>query len=354
MKLPFRSFKFLPKTFLGVDIGTSAIKVVELKRWGERRSLKNYAELQSSSLYDKPFRTFEKNTLLLSKQDVARVLKAVLQEAKIQTKEAVFSLPDFSSFFTHFELPQMTKEELPEAVTFEARKHVPLPLSEVTFDWQLVEGSFDQKTPLKILMVAVPKEIVNQYQEIATLAGLKLQSLEAEVFGIIRSCVNADDKSALAILDIGAQSTTVNIVWKRSLRVSHSIDIAGNSFTDRVAKSLSLDPKAAEAVKYQKGMADQNLSLILAPLVDILISELERVSREFVQLGGKEIEKVILAGGSSLLPGFKEYIQGNTGKPAAIANPFQNLFYQPLLEETLQNLGPSYAVAAGMALRGLE
>ncbi|MBI2641979.1 MAG: hypothetical protein HYW96_00180, partial [Candidatus Wildermuthbacteria bacterium] len=81
MKLPFRSFKFLPKTFLGVDIGTSAIKVVELKRWGERRSLKNYAELQSSSLYDKPFRTFEKNTLLLSKQDVARVLKAILQEA---------------------------------------------------------------------------------------------------------------------------------------------------------------------------------------------------------------------------------------------------------------------------------
>jgi len=116
-------------------------------------------------LYDKPFRTFERNTLVLSKQDIARVLKAILQEAKIQTKDALFSLPDFSSFFTHFELPPMTKEELPEAVAFEARRHVPLPLSEVTFDWQLLEGTFEQKTPLKILMVAVPKEIVNQYQE---------------------------------------------------------------------------------------------------------------------------------------------------------------------------------------------
>ncbi len=354
MKFPFRSFKFLPKTFLGVDIGTSAIKVVELKRWGERRSLKNYAELQSSALYDKPFRTFEKNTLLLSKQDVARVLKAVLQEAKIQTKEAVFSLPDFSSFFTHFELPAMTKEELPEAVTFEARKHVPLPLSEVTFDWQLLEGNFEQRTPLKVLMVAVPKEIVNQYQEIATLAGLKLQGIEAEVFGIIRSCVALDDKSVLAVLDIGAQSTTVNIVSKRALRVSHSVDIAGNSFTDRVAKSLSITPLAAESTKHEKGMTDQNLSLILAPLLDILISELERVSREFVQLGGKDVEKIILAGGSSLLPGLKEYVQGNTAKPTEIADPFQNLFYQPLLEKTLQSLGPSYAVAAGMALKGLE
>lgn len=354
MKLPFRSFKFLPKSFLGVDIGTSAIKVVELKRWGERRSLKNYAELQSSALYDKPFRTFERNTLLFSKQDVARALKAILQEAKIQTKEATFSLPDFSSFFTHFELPAMSKEELPEAVTFEARKHVPLPLSEVTFDWQLLEGNFEQKTPLKILMVAVPREIVNQYQEIASLAGLKLQGIEAEVFGIIRSCVNQDDKRVLAILDIGAQSTTVNIVSKRALRVSHSVDIAGNSFTDRIAKSLSLDAASAEAQKYEKGMVDKNISLILSPLVDILLSELERVSREFSQLGGKDIEAVILAGGSSLMPGLREYVEGNMRKPTEIANPFENLFYQPLFEQTLKVLGPSYAVAVGMALRGLE
>ena len=92
MKLPFRSFKFLPKTFLGVDIGTSAIKVVELKRWGERRSLKNYAELQSSSLYDKPFRTFEKNTLLLSKQDIAdmiRYLYAVGSGNKLEAYAAI-------------------------------------------------------------------------------------------------------------------------------------------------------------------------------------------------------------------------------------------------------------------------
>ncbi|OHA69327.1 MAG: hypothetical protein A3J57_01955 [Candidatus Wildermuthbacteria bacterium RIFCSPHIGHO2_02_FULL_49_12b] len=354
LPLPFRSFTVLPKSFLGVDIGTSAVKIAEVKRWGGRKSLKNYAELQSSALYDKPFRTFERNTLVLSKQDIARVLKAILQEAKIQTKDALFSLPDFSSFFTHFELPPMTKEELPEAVAFEARRHVPLPLSEVTFDWQLLEGTFEQKTPLKILMVAVPKEIVNQYQEIANLAGLTLSGLEAEVFCIMRSCVNEEDKSSLALLDIGAQSTTVNIIAKRTLRVSHSVDVAGNSLTDRIAKSLSVDAKMAERYKFEKGMTDKNLAIILSPMVDILLSELERVSKEFQQQGGKEVEKIILAGGTALLPGLREYVETTVKKPTSIANPFENLYYPPVLEQTLKNLGPSHAVAVGAALRGLQ
>ncbi|MDP2637108.1 MAG: type IV pilus assembly protein PilM [bacterium] len=354
MKLPFRSFTLLPKSFLGVDIGTSAVKIAEVKRWGERKSLKNYAELQGSALYDKPFRTFERSTLVLSKQDIARVIKAMLQEANIQTKDALFSLPDFSSFFTHFELPPMTREELPEAVAFEARRHVPLPLSEVTFDWQLLEGNFEQKTPLKILMVAVPKEIVNQYQEIANLAGLTLSGLEAEVFCIIRSCVNAEDKSSLALLDIGAQSTTVNIIAKRALRVSHSVDVAGNSLTDRIAKSLSVDANMADRYKFEKGMTDKNLALILSPMVDILLSELERVSREVQQQGGKEVERIVLAGGTALLPGLLEYVGTTAGKPTFIANPFENLYYPPVLEQTLKNLGPSFAVAIGAALRGLE
>ena len=104
------SFKFLPRSSVGIDIGTSSLKVVELSRWGTRKSLKNYGEIQASMLYDKPFRTFDKNTLTLSSEDIARGVRAICQEAKIETKEAVFSIPDFSSFFTYFELPAMSKE----------------------------------------------------------------------------------------------------------------------------------------------------------------------------------------------------------------------------------------------------
>ncbi|MBI1984527.1 MAG: type IV pilus assembly protein PilM [Candidatus Wildermuthbacteria bacterium] len=353
MKLRLGSFKLLPRTSLGIDIGTASIKAAELSRWAGRVSLKNYGELQASNMYDRPFRTFEKSALLLSSKDVARAIRAVLQEAQITTKQAVFSLPDFSTFFTHFQLPPMSREELPEAVKFEARKHVPLPLSEVTFDWKVLEKGPQNGNPYKILLVAVPNEVINQYQEIASLAKLELKAMEAEVFGCIRSLIG-EDKRAAALLDIGAQSTTVNIVYKKTLRVSHSMDIAGNNLTERISQSLSIDKKNAEEQKIAKGILSKDFSTILTPLLDILILEIRKVAEEFLQAEGKNIERVLIAGGSAQLSGLREYFESSIGKPAEIANPFQNLFYPPILEQKLKTAGPSYAVAVGMALRGLE
>jgi type IV pilus assembly protein PilM len=349
----FIPFRFVPKSFLGVDVGTSAIKVVELQSWGKRKSLKNYGELQSSSLYEKPFRTFEKNTLLLSSKDLAKAMKGVLQESGITTKQAVFSIPDFSSFFTHFTLPPMSKEELGEAVKFEARKHIPLPLSEVTIDWQIAQGRFDLKTPFQILLVAVPNEIINQYQEIAALAELRLVALEAEVFGLVRSCLQAT-RSPVVLLDIGAQSTTVNVVVNNVLKISHSTDIAGNNLTERVSQSLSIDKKSAQEQKHAKGMLSQDLAVILSPLLDMIGGEITKISQEFSQIEGREVERVLMAGGSALLPGLREYFEANLKKPVDIADPFARIFYPPILEPKIKELGVSYAVALGMALRGLE
>lgn len=352
MKIPLGSFTFIPKTFLGVDIGTSSIKAVELYRWGDRRSLKNYGELTIENIYKKPFRTFEKNALLLERTDIAKALRAVLQEAHIEGKQAIFSIPDFSSFFTNFELPPMTKKELSDAVVFEARRHIPVPLSEVVFDWQLIEGKYDQKTPLSILMVAVPNEVVRQYQDIAKEAGLQLVALEAEVFGLIRSCVWEDERP-IVLLDMGAQSTAVNVVFKGILRMSHSFDIAGNALTERISKSLSIDYETAQREKAEKGMTG-NLAPILSPFIDMILGEVEKIADAFLRSKGRSIEKIILGGGSAKLPGLKQYVEQNMRKEVAIADPFRPLYYPPILEETIKDLGPSYAVSVGMALRGLE
>lgn len=353
MKLSFRSFTFFPRVSLGIDIGTASIKVVELVKWADRVRLKNYGELEASKMYDKPFRTFDKNTLLLSSEDVARAIRAILQETQINTKQAVFSLPDFSSFFTHFDLPPMSKEELPEAVQFEARKHVPLSLSDVTFDWEVIDKNLQGKSPSKILLVAVPNEIIHQYEEIARFAKLELRAVEAEVFGCIRSCLG-EEKRAVVLLDIGAQSTTVNVVYKKALRVSHSLDIAGNHFTERISQAFSIGEKAAEEQKIAKGLEKKEFAAILSPLLDLLIAEVSKVVQEFSQAEGKPIERVILSGQSSVLKGLRAYCERALEKPTDLAHPFQNLFYPSILEHTLQQTGPSYAVAIGMALRGLE
>lgn len=363
MDYPFRFL--LPQKCLGVDIGTSFVKIVEISKLGSRRKLESYGSLTASVLYDKPFRTFEKNTLLLLDEDVARAISAIIEEAKIKTRRVVFSIPDFSSFFTNFDLPQMTEAELPQAVRYEARQHVPMPLSEVTLDWQIIEGHFldkeTVKTKLKVLLVAVPNEVINQYREIARLAKLELVSLEAEVFGLLRSLVDETEKRPVVLVDIGSQSTTCSIVEKRMLKTSHSFDASGNEFTKIIAKGLNVTDQEAEIMKKQYGLLGssdnetaRHIRDILLPFVDMVLKEVELTMNNFSRERDREIQKIILAGGSAFLPGLKEYFFENLKKETEIANPFSKIFYPPILENTLRVIGPSYAVATGLALRGLE
>lgn len=356
-----------PKKFLGVDIGTSGVKMVELRKFGAKIKLENYGELKPFAFYETPLRTFEKSTLALSSQDIAKSLSAILEEAKIKTKKAVFSIPDFSTFFTWFRLPPMSKEEVPSAVRYEALQHIPLPLSEVTLDWQVIEGklSEQEKNRLKILLVAVPKEILNQYQEIATLAQLELQAVEAEVFALSRASIK-NEKGVIALLDIGAQSTTISIIDKGILKRSHSFDISGNEMTKVVSKSLGVDYSKAEALKKKYGLNPisqflepdipygQDLKKILCPFCDIILAEVKKTAQDFYQVESKETQKIILAGGTALLPGLKEYFVEELRKETEVANPFSYIFCPPILETELKAMGPSYAIAIGAALRGLE
>jgi type IV pilus assembly protein PilM len=353
--------EFIPKKSLGIDVGTSSIKVVELSRVGERIKLENYGEISAQALYQRPFRTFEKSTLLLFAEDISRAIKAIREEAKIKTRRAVFSIPDFSSFFTSFELPPMTREELPQAVRYEARQYVPLPLGEVTLDWQIIEGevSDQRKEKLKILLVAVPNEVISQYRKIAEISGLELQALEAEVFGLLRSLIG-EEKRIVILVDIGAQSTTCSIIEKRILKMSYSFDMAGNELTATLAKGLGIDYNEAEDLKEKYGILSSlespaaEVRELLLPLVDVILKEIERISQNFYLTEGKEVQKIFLAGASAYLPGLKEYFQDHFKKEIEIANPFSNIFYPPILEETLKKMGSSYAIAVGMALRGLE
>lgn len=354
-------FKILPKSFLGIDVGTSAIKLVELEKIGGRLKLANYGELKPDVLYKKQFRTFEKNVLLLSTQDIARGIMAIMEEAKIKTRQAVFSIPDFSTFYTNFDLPPMTKEEIPNAVAFAARQYIPLSLSEVTLDWSIIrqESVGGRETRLKILLVAVPNEIVSQYEEIARLAKLAPPTLEAEVYGLARSLVKKD-KKAVILIDIGAQSTTVSVVDNGVLKTSHSFDVSGNEFTGVLAKGLSISYEEADEMKRKYGLSSseetggKNVVMALAPLIDTILTETRKVIHGFYQTEGKDVSKIILAGGAALLPKLKEYFSTELKKEVEIANPFAEIFYPPILGETLREMGPSYSVVVGMALRGLE
>ncbi|MFH1423404.1 MAG: type IV pilus assembly protein PilM [Candidatus Nealsonbacteria bacterium] len=353
-------FKITTKGFLGIDIGTSAIKIVEMSRSGKRRKLDNYGEMKAEALYEKPFRTFEKSTLSFSNRDVVRALSAVLKEAGFKTNKAFFSIPDFSTFFTTISLPSMTEEEIPQAVNYEAPQHIPLPLQSVTLDWQIVErepGATPGDSIIKVLLVAVPKDVIAQYQQIAADVGLELLSMEAEVFSLSRALVGEAEKNqTVSSIDIGARSTTINIIDNGILRVSHSFDTSGSDFTTVISKGLNVKYAEAELLKKKQGLLAENNGPkeTMLPLIDLIVEEVKKIFSSFFQAEGKEVEKIVLAGGSALMPGIVDYFAKNLSKPVEIANPFNNIYYPPILENTLKEMGPSYAIAVGAALRGLE
>jgi len=359
--MAFLFFKKKKKKCLGVDVGASSIKIVELGQRKERIGLENYGEFSISSfLMERPFRNFQGTSLSLSEEEISKAIKAIIGEAKISTTKAIFTIPDFSTFFTYFELPPMTSKELPDAVLFEARQHIPVPLSEVTIDWSLIGGEVPDhrgKEKLQILLLAVPNEVIAQYRKIAELSKLEILALESEVFSIVRAVMSPQRKRKTQIIvDIGAQSTSCAIVDQGVLKRIHSIDVSGNELTRALVRSLNIGYKEAEDFKKLYGLIapEKTVAQILYPLIDVIIREVERISKDYFSSTKKTIDEIILSGHSALLPGLRDYFFTRLKKEVNIANPFEDLYYPSILEDTLKEMGPGYTVPVGAALRGLE
>jgi len=358
MRNPFKNpfMMFFPKKMLGIDVGTSSVKIVELSRWGEGKTLENYGQIKSTALYKEPSKTFERGSYLLSDYFVSRAIMAILDEARIKTKSAIFSIPDFSTFCTSIELPPMTEKEIHQAVYYTAPQYIPLPITETTLDWRLIGGTpGDKNSSLKIFLIAIPNQVIQGYQKIAQLAGLELYALEAETLAITRALVQ-DRKKIICLVDIGVQSTTVNIIAYGVLKKSYSFGFASSQLAYAVSSALGLGYDEAEEMKNKQGLISLNADLTktLYLLIDPLILKIKKISADFYQEENKDIEEIYLTGGTANLPGLKEYFEEIFKKKVGIPNCFSNLLYPPILEEKIKKIGPSFSVAVGLSLGGLE
>lgn len=347
---------FFPKKMIGIDVGTASIKIVEMSRWGQGKTLENYGEIKSASLYKEPFRNAGKGGYLLSNYFVSRAIRAILDEARIHTKAAIFAIPDFSTFSTSFELPPMSSKELPEAVYYSAAQYIPLPITETTLDWRLVGGDpGDKSSPLKIFLVAIPNQVVQDYQKVAQLAGLELYAVESEVLGLSRALVR-EKKDCVCLIDIGVQSTTINIISGQNVKRSYSFDFAGSQLTYAVSSVLGLGHVEADELKNREGLVSlqKSISETLYLLIDPLLVEVKKVLSDFLLEEDKEVDMIYLTGGTSALPGLKQYFQETLNKKVEIPNCFSDVLYPPILGKTIEKMSPSFSVATGVALGGLE
>jgi len=347
---------------LGVDIGTKVIRVVEVSGKKGKLALENYGEVNLDVACKEFFRSFDKKNLNPSVDNISAALRAIIEETGIKTKKVVFSLPDFATFFTTFELPPMSSKEIANAVGFEARKYIPLPLSELVLDWQLMSREPSPKENSKILVMAVPKIIVEQYKTIAEQAGLELTALEAEAMALKRAVINENEPTS-CLLEIGFQSTNINIVEDGFMKMSSSFDIAGKDLTFSISETLNISTGDAEIIKKKQGLLvneEGNISHILIPILSVISEKTRKVIKDFESKEGKVVERVIIAGGTSLLPGILEYfiesLNQDETKPriVEIAKPFVKVAYPPILDKKMEEINPTYAIALGEALRKFE
>ncbi|MDP2668722.1 MAG: type IV pilus assembly protein PilM [bacterium] len=347
--------------YLGVDIGSSSIKVVQLRKDKERPILETYGEL-SLARYGTDGQVGRSIRILDDK--LVEALKDIIKEAQVTAGQATVSIPIHDSFLTTIEMPNLPEAELKEAVPFEARKYIPIPMSEVVIDWWILPpqtkelksaspGS-GQKKFINIILAAVPKDIIAKYSAILKAAGLEVAAFEIEVFALARASLR-EAFGSIMLIDFGASTTKIAIADAGVVRAAHSVEHGGQELSLALSQSLSIDFDRAEILKRQAGFIkrpeNEEVISVLEPLFDFVSSEGERFLIDWKRKGGRAISKVLIGGGGALTPGIKDVLIKTYGVEVELINPFHKVIYPAFLEPALKDIGPSFANAVGLALR---
>lgn len=347
----------MASSYLGIDIGTTSIKIVEVKKGKARPQVINYGLLESSGYLSRANQALQTSGLKIFEADVIEFLKTIVREMGASTKLALASLPPFSVFTTVVDFPQMDPKEVEKAMAYQAKQYVPLPLSEVALDWTKVAEYEDDKgfTHQKILLTSVPKEQIGKYQRIFKEAGLTLRALEVESISLAR--IMGNDPTPTIVVDIGSQSTDIVFLDGGRLVWSTQTDFASASLTQALAASLGVNPLRAEELKKERGIMgtgpSYELSTIMLPFLDAIISEVKKAQFGYAQQfpASQKMERILLSGGGANLLGILKYFEREFGMPVAKAAPFQRFEYASALAPAVAELDPVMSVALGLCLK---
>jgi type IV pilus assembly protein PilM len=379
--------------FLGVDIGTSSIKIVQLAREGSKAKLVTYGMIDVDA-------DIIRNKTPESIKLIARALERLIEKSRVSTKLCSTALPTFSVFSSVISLPQMTRNDLTSAVKWEAKKFIPFPIEDMILDWKIINSdgnlqgkdlsdNLNNKTGLskffskskekkpklenqpkqadnfikteskfnKILLTAAPKNLVSIYVEIFKELGLNLFSLEVESFAMTRSLIS-DEKTCAMIVDIGSVTTDVCVTENGLPILNRSIEVGGNVMTESIAKSLNISFDRAEQFKQDFGLTMSNKEVNNVPkaieeTLSPMVNEIKYVFDLYKRQANGKVDSVILSGGSAYLPSLVDYLSRVLNTNVHIGDAWHKVMYPKELKPVLDEVGPRFSVAVGLALRGI-
>lgn len=361
-----------PTSVMGLDIGSSSIKIVQLRASRGVALLETYGEIALGPYGKQAIGKAQR----LPPETIAQAVSDLMREANVTASDAGISIPFSSSLITVLNLPKVDNEQLKQIVPIEARKYIPIPVSEVSLDWSVIPkdeveaGPFDntaQKDPIRakgqdVLLVAIHNSIMQTYTAITGACSIKPQFYEIEIFSAIRSAVGSGLAPVLFV-DIGASTTKIYVVERGIVRLTHLLTIGGQQMTETLGRSLAWDFEKAERVKRERGLLDSNAYSpdenarikegILLTLTRIF-SEVNRVLLSYGQRSNKNVSTIVFCGGGASLQGLEEAAKSSLSAEAKQADPFSKTESPAFMSNVLQEIGPGFAVSVGLALRALR
>ena len=343
-------------TIVGLNLGKSSVRAIELEKKKDDIVVTNFGS------YDNPRLNLESR----EKEDInsfSNTLKHFFTEAGFSTPNVVSGLHESNLFMRVVKFPVMNDKELKTSVKYEADQYIPLPRDQYVLSYQKMDPDFTEKDKVNVQIVAAKKDALDNYVSIIKKAGLVPRAIEPETDALGRALGDKQDSPlGTMILKMGYSGTLVIVCYGGYVRFTRALPVGGEMFTKIIQQELNLEREQAEEYKKVYGadkfQAEGKVFEVIKPSLDNLILEVKRASVFFTKHNpSANIKRIILSGGTALMPGLITYIANNIDNEVQVANPLAGLTISPKMEKQKNVLienSASYSTAVGLALRGLQ
>ncbi|MCB1198116.1 MAG: type IV pilus assembly protein PilM [Deltaproteobacteria bacterium] len=352
------------KSVIGVDIGSSSVKLVGLKRSKGLYSLEYFqiAPLEPETIVD---------GTIVSKDNIIDKIREMMVHNSIKAKNVSTSVSGHSVIMKKFSYPYMTQDELEENIQWEIEQYIPFDRDDVYYDVQIIDGNdmVNEAGKMEVILVAAKKEVVNEYTDIFVEAGLKPMIMDVDAFAIenmFQLNYPGYDNDVVALVNIGATITNVNILESSASAFTRDINIGGNLYTSEIQKQMNVSMEQAESLKLggdfgapmetTEAVIPQEVGGIIRSVSESITGEIQRSLDFYAASSAKgRVSRIFLMGGSSKIPSLSNVIETKLELPVEIVNPFKEIEVnqEKFNFEQIQEVSASAAVAVGLAMREL-
>jgi len=342
---------------LGIDVSSSACKVLELSRADEHCRVERYAvePLPQNSVVEHAITEVEQ---------VAQAVERAVKRSGSRCKHAAVAVAGAHVITKTIKMPvTMSENDLQTQIEMEADHYIPYPLDEVNMDYQIIGATEDNPEEMEVLMAACRKEIVDDYVAVIQAHGLTPAVVDIETYAmenayslIAQHMPGGGMEKTVAILDVGATTTNINVIHNNRSVYSRDHTFGGRQLTEEIQRRYGLSYEEAGLAKKQGGLPDNYQTDVLRPFMEAMCQEAMRALQFFYSSSPfNNVDQVLLAGGCAQIPGVDEMVSARIGVPAMVANPFASMSLASRIKpEMLANDAPSLMISCGLALRSFD